>query len=78
MNVPGQPAAAAPPGTPLNAPLCPLCGQPNACAAVACGRFDVDCWCRSLSFSRELLARVPAAQAGRACICRACAEAAAR
>lgn len=59
---------------PLAAPLCPLCGQANACAAVASGRFDVECWCRQARFPPALLARVPTDLAGRACICRACAE----
>ena len=65
-------AAVLPP--PLQAPLCPLCGRPNGCAAVASGTLAAECWCRSVTFPPELLARVPAAQAGTACICRACAE----
>lgn len=51
---------------------CPLCGGANACAPAACGRLDVDCWCRRERFSPEILARVPAAERGRACICQAC------
>jgi hypothetical protein len=31
------------------------------------------CWCVNLSFSPELLARVPAAAQNKACICQACA-----
>lgn len=60
---------------PLNAPLCPLCGRPNACGAAAEGRFDVACWCTTVRFPPELLARVPAGSRGQACICRACVEA---
>jgi hypothetical protein len=66
--------------TPIVAPLpehrCPLCGGPNACAAAEAGRFDVPCWCAQVRFEPTLLARVPAEQQGRACVCRACAEAA--
>ena len=51
---------------------CPLCGGANACAPAACGRLDVDCWCRRERFGPELLARVPTAERGRACICPAC------
>ena len=36
------------------------------------------CWCVAASFSDELLARVPPAARGRACICAACAAAASR
>ena len=59
----------------LNASLCPLCGRPNACGAAAEGRFDVACWCTTVRFPPELLARVPAGSRGQACICRACVEA---
>jgi hypothetical protein len=62
--------------TPLQAPLCPLCGQPNQCAASAAGSFEVDCWCKAVSFPADLIAEVPAALQGQACICRRCAEAA--
>lgn len=62
--------------TPLPEHRCPLCGGPNGCAAAAAGRFDVACWCREVRFDAALLARVPVEQQGRACVCRACAEAA--
>lgn len=52
---------------------CPLCGGPNACVPALCGSFDQPCWCQRAQFSAELLARVPQAQRGRACICAACA-----
>jgi Cysteine-rich CWC len=61
---------------PAGQPLCPLCGGPNACMPAACGHFDVPCWCREASFAPVLLARIPPAQRGLACICAACAEAA--
>jgi hypothetical protein len=31
------------------------------------------CWCTQVDFASELLARVPSAARGRACICAACA-----
>ena len=56
---------------------CPLCGGPNDCLPARCGSFEVACWCRAASFGAGLLARVPAAQRGLACLCAACASAAA-
>lgn len=64
------------PGTgplPRNAPNCPLCGGPNNCAPVCAGSFDVDCWCRSVTFSAAVLAALPEDARGTACLCRACA-----
>lgn len=60
---------------PLNEPACPACGGPNGCAVAASGRFEVDCWCKTATFSAELLARVPDHRKNKACICRACAQA---
>lgn len=68
-----SPSAAATPAAPLPHDRCPLCGGPNACAPAACGRFDVDCWCRDVHFSAALLARVPSSARGKACICARCA-----
>lgn len=59
--------------TPAANHQCPLCGGPNACAPAQCGRYDVACWCTSARFPPELLARVPEAQRGLACICAGCA-----
>lgn len=47
--------------------LCPLCRQPNACGAAS-----ARCWCFDVVVPPALLARVPQAQRGRACICRNC------
>jgi hypothetical protein len=33
------------------------------------------CWCTQLDFSADLLAQIPPAAKGRACICPACAKA---
>jgi hypothetical protein len=60
--------------SPLSAPTCPLCGQPNACAPARTGAFSQPCWCQSASFSPELLARVPEHLRNVACICQACAS----
>ncbi|MEK9952678.1 MAG: cysteine-rich CWC family protein [Curvibacter sp.] len=69
------------PATPsaLDPCRCPLCGQPNACAneiARATGQAQSSCWCTTVRFTPGLLARVPPAARGRACICAACARAA--
>jgi GNAT superfamily N-acetyltransferase len=61
------------PALPLPAHTCPLCDQPNGCAAARSGNFDTPCWCSDTTFSPALRARVPQAQRGQACICRACA-----
>jgi len=54
---------------------CPLCGGPNDCAAACSGDLSTPCWCRGATFAPDLLARIPAADRGRACICAACAAA---
>jgi hypothetical protein len=57
---------------------CPLCGESNACArAAAPAGCEPECWCSALRFDAALLACVPAASAGRACICQRCQRAAA-
>jgi hypothetical protein len=58
--------------TPLTAPLCPVCGQPNECAASATGSFDTPCWCAGVTFPADLLAQVPQPLQNKACICRRC------
>lgn len=58
---------------------CPLCGRDNRCAMEIereTGQAQPPCWCLSATFSAELLARVPPAARGQACICAACAAAA--
>lgn len=59
---------------------CPLCGEPNRCAMEQqrlTGQPQPPCWCTQVDFSAELLARVPAEAARKACICAACAAASA-
>jgi hypothetical protein len=56
---------------------CPLCGQPNQCAMAAAkhsGQAVSPCWCVQVSFSADLLARVPEAAQNKACICETCAR----
>ncbi|MEY1661184.1 cysteine-rich CWC family protein [Isoalcanivorax beigongshangi] len=53
---------------------CPVCGADNQCAPAACGRFEVDCWCRHQPVSASVRATLPAAQRGTACLCPACAK----
>ncbi len=60
-------------GAALAAPLCPLCGQPNQCAASASGRLDAPCWCRDVVIAAETLARIPAASRNQVCLCPRCA-----
>jgi len=60
----------------LPSAACPLCGQPNRCAMElerATGEKQPPCWCTRAEFRPELLARVPEAARGRACICARCA-----
>jgi hypothetical protein len=57
-----------------------LCGGGNACA-MACEDPQArggPCWCTAARFTPELLARVPPALRHKACICAACAQAAAQ
>jgi Cysteine-rich CWC len=56
--------------------VCPLCGAGNACAMADAGGSESTCWCVAASFGEDLLARLPLAARGRACICSACAAAA--
>jgi len=63
---------------------CPLCGRANACALAGRPAADPaapadaaerpDCWCAALRIDPAILARVPEAARGRACLCRRCAE----
>jgi len=49
---------------------CPLCDRPNACG-MAAGQSH--CWCFETVIPPEVLARVPAADHSRRCVCQACA-----
>lgn len=68
-----------PSALPVNPQHCPLCGQPNQCAMEAeraTGIRQPACWCIQASFAPSLLARIPEAARGKACVCAACAAAA--
>ncbi len=69
-------SASTAPARPSPAVICPLCGGANDCAAASSGSVDTPCWCRASGFSAQLIARVPEAQRGLACICQRCAAAA--
>lgn len=58
---------------------CPLCGGDNRCAMElekASGEPQPPCWCMDQRFTPELLARIPTAARGAACVCQRCARAA--
>jgi hypothetical protein len=52
----------------LDTRQCPLCQQNNLCAVDA----STPCWCVSSEIKPELLTQVPAALAGKSCICKKC------
>jgi len=66
------------PQSPRTSLVCPLCGGHNGCAPAASGSFDVDCWCRDVTFIAELLERLPVDRRGVSCICQRCAAAGAQ
>ena len=63
---------------PVDPALCPLCGEPNACALAQAGAAQAECWCASRRFDPGLIARLPPESARRACICSRCQLAAGR
>lgn len=70
MTAPLRPVAAL---TSADARRCPLCGGLNQCAVATTGELTTDCWCRTARIAPEVLARIPAEQRLRACVCPACA-----
>ncbi|MBW8781177.1 MAG: cysteine-rich CWC family protein [Verrucomicrobia bacterium] len=48
--------------------VCPLCGQDNHCGV----REPDGCWCAAVTMPAGLLAHLPVASRGKACICRSC------
>ena len=56
---------------------CPLCGHVNKCAMEIERESGVKqttpCWCATVKFDADLLARVPPEKRNLACICAACA-----
>jgi hypothetical protein len=57
---------------------CPLCGQPNACQLCTTQAYKGPCWCASVTFPEELLARIPADAKNKACVCKRCVQEALR
>jgi hypothetical protein len=60
---------------PFPATQCPLCGQDNRCAMEikrATGVAQAPCWCLSETFPPDLIASLPTAAQGEACICIDC------
>ena len=57
----------------LNTAICPLCGEPNQCA-VAADPNATACWCESVIFPEELLAKIPENAARKTCVCQKCLE----
>ena len=51
---------------------CALCGGPNACAMASEGVNGAECWCQHVTFTRDVLERIPLADRGRVCVCRDC------
>ena len=61
--------------TDVNQRACPMCNGDNNCEsedAKAEGRPENPCWCRNYKFTEEVLARIPEAAQGKACICEGC------
>ena len=59
--------------TPLPETACPVCGAANQCAVAQAGTFDVECWCKNVTFSTAALERVPDEKRRKACLCPMCA-----
>ena len=62
--------------TPINPNICPVCGQTNECAmeiAKETGNLIEECWCASMMFTPEKLAKIPPQALNKACICKKCA-----
>jgi hypothetical protein len=52
-----------------DATLCPLCGEPNACALAAGQRH---CWCFEVEVSEAARVRAAKLVGERVCVCRRC------
>ena len=60
---------------PVDTARCPLCGGPNGCALAGGATDGRPCWCATIEIPAELVARVPEAARGVACVCARCAGA---
>src|SRR5690606_5674420 len=52
---------------------CPLCGRANQ-GAMASQATPASCWCQNAQIPAAVLAKIPAAAQGRACICARCCD----
>jgi hypothetical protein len=52
---------------------CPLCGEPNQCA-LAADPAATQCWCDTVVFPAELLAKIPPEAVRKTCVCQKCLE----
>lgn len=52
---------------------CPLCGGPNQCA-LAADPAATQCWCDTVVFPAELLAKIPLEAVRKTCVCQKCLE----
>ena len=79
------------PPQPPDPQRCPVCGKVNQCAmelakkagiesgiqsGIESGIAQPPCWCTQVTFSASLLASLPPASQGLACLCAVCAESA--
>ncbi|MCC6193953.1 MAG: cysteine-rich CWC family protein [Burkholderiales bacterium] len=64
---------AEPAAVPLPNLACPLCGDPNRCAAAQTGSFATACWCAGAAIDPAALARIPEHARGQVCLCPRCA-----
>lgn len=53
--------------------ICPLCGNGNQCTLASTTDSAAPCWCFEVTLSKEALARVPAEQIDKSCLCPRCA-----
>ena len=67
MTSPTNPAKKSHPKT----ATCPLCGRPNQCA-LAADPNATKCWCDSVEFPHELLAKIPENAVRKTCVCKKC------
>jgi len=56
----------------VDSALCPLCRGQNYCEVTLEINKGADCWCRSETFTKDLLSRAPIDQQQKACICQNC------
>jgi|GEM_PF-990737 len=60
----------------VDSALCPICRGQNHCEVGRGVSYmlnkGADCWCRSETFTKNLLSRVPSDQQQKACICQNC------